>query len=772
MAGPEQFFEMMQSMFGTARYRTPEDYLWTLRNSRPDERAQWLDYMLLTVGKGDPNAYRNMKMILMAENDMGKVDFGVLNETIENHGVDALFGMEAFLLQLTDQKGYADYQEVRRGLGKMKEPAILAMPAVLGVHELPVRLEGELANRKLSLNFADILGHIAYRQEMTDLYMARDTNKYVSAVLNMGAEVMAKKLGVSVDKVKTIWWTDSQTAMGNSASTFGQLRELMSTLFFGAEAFLNVPMDAICFSQSVAGAVAQEHARSEYGIYYELYEKENPQAQPESNLTYVFDGLLSRYSKKGLKYIWDHVGYTEVSWSNQEREKARLCEEAMRDVMTYEAKTGEADIIEADFVLNKLGRGGNTAEDMIAATEDIDVTAGLIHLRSPDLWEARAELYADDRWDAFSFDELYEKMFRYGGVQEGKIQSLIDKIPAEKRIGIPGYRRFIKEAAAKGVAVFNWNEFNARDLSDVIRYGEKVAGTTKALVGATDLMDGSGGSLSPIEMKHKKPNMQLRAYRYRNIELIKQGVGTLEKSYYEGIYLAYIPGAPAFSVTEAWLKGLMRVHCVPRLNDNETLLVDIDYDSFVKNKGKTTRPNRIRREDVGAMFSDESARKAFDQELAKAGCRWATDNHYGTYLIGGSGRPLFRAATAQQQYKRFGDALSRIRKGEGGSLSSADKQRIESLGREYNAITRLGHNRFSINWVMGYCSYGTADFGLVIEGMENAGLIQTDQKDTLHRKLSMLVKRGVIGATNDRELPLAPPSTIKPRQYGKVVGWV
>ncbi len=435
MPGPEseQLLEILSSVFTGAKVRRMEDVVVDLQRT-PDtrEKARSYDWMNLLMTKGDRNIGYLLQQILQAENDLGEFDFGLKGVTggviyeypnLKENGISPIFDLARLVTSMTAVKGYGEYQQVRGSLGSTVMPATLAMIPVWGIHELPVIIEDPAYPHNMrpataSVNFADVLGHMAYRQRMTDLYMKRDQTGYIEAIFGMATDIFAKQMGITPDEVERIIYADCQTAVGDSIKgrgAYGRLRELMTTFFVGAEAFLNVMTDSWMFSQSIIGSHAAEHSRSEIVGYFEYYKQTKPEILPEANLVSLFDGLLSRFSKKGLAWVGSTAGdYNPAAFPEAERPMrethAKRRKEALENIMMYEAKAGEADIIESDFIYRRLGRNGNGVDELNQATQSVNVFKGTKHLISPDLWEARALLFEDDRWEGFNFDDMYRRM--------------------------------------------------------------------------------------------------------------------------------------------------------------------------------------------------------------------------------------------------------------------------------------------------------------------------------------------------------------------------
>lgn len=260
----------------------------------------------------------------------------------------------------------------------------------------------------------------------------------------------------------------------------------------------------------------------------------------------------------------------------------------------------------------------------------------------------------------------------------------------------------------------------------------------------------------------------------RAIEISKAATKVLADSYNQGKFFAFTEDQQALPFTYFWLKGLTRMHCVGKLDDQESRFLMFDYKQFVKSNGLKVAPDGITYDRlVKDWFTDASANiqvaelQEFEKALKEIGCWWVEDESE-RFLVGPSGRPLFYTATTAELYREAGRSLSEMKQNP--NLLGDERNRVDKMVKTHEAITQNGHNRFSMHWLAGRIPFGLYHLSQLYEFMENEGLINGDQKGVLQMNLEKLAKKGLIGAGADHSLCLAPPQYFGPNSlnYHKV----
>lgn len=804
MAGPEseQVIEMLSQLFGGgARYVPVEQTLGEMKKTDPKNRAQFVLNQLLTVPIGNR----------MAENTLGRVRFlsgditrpgeavpfdWMLNRDQQERlspNIDDLMDVTGLITFMLGVKGYGDWDSIRGRIGGAKSPAAMAMMEVWGPRGLEVTFENgpRPERRKLTLSMAKMIGKLAYTQAGIEAFNARDTDQYGSVMMRLLGEAVAESLGKpdlmsedpavrNAEQSKMIA-ADLLSQNGEPIHGFGHLLEIMSSMPFMSEGFLNVMADQMEMAQHVYGGFSNEAARSTWGSLYFIDEAQlNHQMGPEVHLLSAFGGIISQYATKGgLNWM-----FSDEKWAGKfggrsltkegEAGNRGLRAKFMKEVVSYEPKQGEADLVEARmlqcFIQNRAYKGRQVTPEYVQ--EELAKIPKLArpHLRPPELWvpTARRLLRKPEYAAAWSAPDA-----------DLSTWSKKLEMPLDTPTGQVGLMEFLTKASERGVGIYEWNNFNARTVGDELRYANKVAVTAEALRAASQAISQGGANISGENPQRVTMN-SVKVAGFSAAKTAVEFLGKGEKDLYKWMSLDR-----QNSFVMNWLRGAVRANLVPFLDDESTLLFDFDEKEFVDSHAVVVKPKKFWRREIQDEL-DASGRSMVDLEtfMAESGMRWSVykggpykNDGDERFIVNSSGRPGYHSSTSRELYLKAGNQLS-IMEAKIGEMNTEDRERVVRLREFHTAVDRNGWNRFSTNWWLGYTPAGfDAMVSLVgqcrakevvddgdaeslrvwLEGLSQPGdyrLIAVGAPRSLHRPL---------GSERDRSVGLPDPRHAKPK---------
>ncbi|MBI2309530.1 hypothetical protein HYU89_01405 [Candidatus Collierbacteria bacterium] len=786
MPGPEDMMGLLQQMlFGVGRYYQLPEIMDYARTLSPRERGQFMRGHLMKALAKHPQSFQLLRS-QVTSNDIGSIDWG---EHVGTLGIGSLLGLVAHVAAISDVEGYTNFEQIRGMVSPIPPDNIAAIPYV-GVKDMKVRLEGEFANRPLDFSLADVMGRVAYRPEMARQLREADTpGRHASKYKHLIDELVEDQLEIPRESLN-VRWGEYQTYNGYPIESTGQLEDFLAPIAYGAEAFLHITNDVLEYTQTVKGSHREFHARKMPGARYFIeYGMIDAQIAPEANLTPIYPGGVSKYAKDALSYFW---GLFEASPGapSAEVNLARRRIEALKDIFLYRPREGESDIALAATIQARRGRMTTAEmEDTVSEYAFIPVD----HMRPVELWETRAERHST-LFNGVNFVQMHaqisnelqhvkanfatlpleEQLNIYHLLLLDKILGNVSGLPVGQNNGEEGFRNMIKFASQKGIAIFDWSKIGSRDFDNWVRYAGKVLDTAEVIQMVNKVIEARGGQLTKGERSYKSNPEQVLLMGVRAIEISKAATKVLADSYNQGKFFAFTEDQQALPFTYFWLKGLTRMHCVGKLDDQESRFLMFDYKQFVKSNGLKVAPDGITYDRlVKDWFTDASANiqvaelQEFEKALKEIGCWWVEDESE-RFLVGPSGRPLFYTATTAELYREAGRSLSEMKQNP--NLLGDERNRVDKMVKTHEAITQNGHNRFSMHWLAGRIPFGLYHLSQLYEFMENEGLINGDQKGVLQMNLEKLAKKGLIGAGADHSLCLAPPQYFGPNSlnYHKV----
>lgn len=786
MPGPEDMMGMLQQMlFGVGRYYQLPEIMDYARTLSPRERGQFMRGHLMKALAKHPQSFQFLRS-QVTSNDIGKIDWG---EHVGTLGIGSLLGLVAHVAAISDVEGYTNFEQIRGMVSPIPPDNIAAIPYV-GVKDMKVRLEGEFANRPLDFSLVDVMGRVAYKPEMARQLREADTpGRHASKYQHLIDELVEDQLGIPRGTLK-VRWGEYQTYNGYPIESTGQLEDFLAPIAYGAEAFLHITNDVLEYTQTVKGSHREFHARKMPGARYFIeYGMIDAQIAPEANMTPIYPGGVSKYAKEALFYLWDR--FEAPSGATQaEVNLAKRRIDALKDIFLYRPREGESDLAIATAIQTQRGR--ITAAEMEAVLQG-HAFIPVDHMRPVELWRTRAERHAT-LFNGVNFTQMHtqvsnelqqvkanfdtlsleEQLKLYQLLLLDKILGNVSSLPAGQNSGSEGFRNMIKFAAQKGIAIFDWSKIGSRDFDNWVRYAGKVLDTAEVIQMVNKVIEARGGQLTKGERSYKSNPEQVLLMGVRAIEIAKAATKVLADSYNQGKFFAFTEDQQALPFTYFWLKGLTRMHCVGRLDDQDSRFLMFDYKQFVKSNGLKVVPDGITYDRmVKDWFTDASKNiqvaelQEFERALKEVGC-WLVEDESGKFLVGPSGRPLFYTATTTELYRKAGQALNEMR--QNSNLLGDERSRVDKMVKTHEAITQNGHNRFSMHWLAGRIPFGSYHLSQLYEFMENEGLISGDQKGVLQMNLEKLTKKGLIGASADHSLCLAPPQYFGPNglNYHKV----
>lgn len=787
MPGPEDMMGLLQQMlFGVGRYYQLPEIMDYARTLSPRDRGQFMRGHLIKALAKHPQSFQFLRS-QVTSNDIGKIDWGEHAGTL---GIGSLLGLVAHIAAISDVEGYTNFEQIRGMVSPIPPDNIAAVPYV-GVKDMRVRLEGEFTNRLLDFSLADVMGRVAYKPEMARQIRESDTpGRHASKYQHLIDELVEDQLGIPRGTLR-VRWGEYQTFNGYPIESTGQLGDFLAPIAYGAEAFLHITNDVLEYTQTVKGSHREFHARKMHGARYFIeYGMIDAQIAPEANLTPIYPGGVSKYAKDALSYLWDNFKVPETA-PQAEKNLANKRIEALRDIFLYRPREGESDLTLATAI--QVRRGRITSAEMEAAVSE-HAFIPVDHMRPAELWETRAERHAA-LFNGVNFTQMHaqvsnelqqvkanfetlpleEQLKLYHLLLLDKILGNVSALPVGQNSGSEGFRNMIKFAGQKGIAIFDWSKIGARDFDNWVRYAGKVLDTAEVIQMVNKVMEAKGGQLTKGERSYKSNPEQVLLMGTRAIEIAKAATKILADGYNQGKFFAFTEDQQALPFTYFWLKGLTRMHCVGRMDDQDSPFLMFDYKQFVGSNGLKVVPDGITHDRIVKEWFSENEQhpelERFERALKEIGCWWVEvegKNKLEKFLVGPSGRPLFYTATTAELYREAGRALSEMKQNP--NLLGDERSRVNKMVKTHEAITQNGHNRFSMHWLAGRIPFGSYHLSQLYEFMENEGLISGDQKGVLQMNLEKLAKKGLIGASADHSLCLAPPQYFGPNglNYHKV----
>lgn len=804
----ETLVQALLEQTGGGEMVPPKQTMDTARASRnPRFRGRLMERFILTHMAGNRNAAYVFGRFLNAENDLKDptepnealtIDWGATAEQRKRLPIslDAIARMATLLGLCLQVKGYSDFDSVRQGVRLQEWPDAPAMLEIIGVHDLGVfwrEADGRATKKSLTLTALQLLGRIAYTKRGNELFNAKNTVRFGALMSQTLDEAFADALGIkelgyydetdpNAEAVRNaaqsrVLGAETTTLNGVAVQSYGQLKDYLMSLFYADEAFVNVFMDQITYAQHIVGGASQEHARAEFGtLYFNYYNKINAQIAPECNLTVIFPGIFSQY-RKGLWWNLYDGGWagaqTITGREGNQTDEQKLLSKHIERVFFYRPRAGQADLIEARMLQDWVGGKAVTPDRVRQEVGKVPVIDNLI-LRPPEQWEVENErLLAQDE-ASWAGKDLRPWAQRKG-------------IVLNETHGPKALREYIQKLAALGVAAMEMDQWDSRLIGNILRYGAKVALSAQTLIEISGELAGAGGQLSESERKGMNRHSQIEAVNHKLEHGVEQAVKKLAEVKVN--FLAFADMMPASSFFKSWAMGVARANMVPFLDDETTLMIDIDWKKFEESGGVYKMAKEIKRDELLGRIGVARAGE-LDEFVKQSGFRWSIDGSGRAFLVGSSGRPLYWTATAKEQYDAAGQALTRMYN------SGHEHELAEHLLTRWKAIKDKGHNRFSINWLMGFTPMGVGALATLpaslFESLENADLIEEPDKHELIRfveslagpgggvswadgwanigkRFGMIKRASPLGAAVDVYLPLMPPESLTPQQYGRHV---
>lgn len=795
---------MLSQVFGMGgRYVAAEEVIAEMRASPREARAQKVLNMLLTAPLGNHQAENIMGRFRFVEHDVAQrgdatpFDW-MLNEDEKRRlspNIDDLLGVTSLLIPQLSFKGYGDWDGVRSREGGAVSPATMAMMEIWGPRKLKISIRnggGVIASERLTLSMAKMIGELAYTQAGIKAFNARDSDKYGGVLMEVLGRAVAKGINrpnlmsdnpaIRAAAQADVLVTDILTQNGEPPRGWSHLLEVLSAMPFIAEGFINVNADQMEMAQHVYGGFANEKARGTWGSLYFIDEGQlNHQMGPEVHLLSAFGGLLSQYAAKGgLNWMFDDSRWVGVPGGFAgtpiavERGPGNLGLRSrfIKEVMTYQPRQGEADLIEARMLKRFIDGEDLTPENVQTALERVP-KSGRTHLRPPELWVPKARMLLRSNpqyaaaWAAADADV---------SVWARKVEMNLVNTQ-----GHAGLMEYLTKAAERGVGLYEWNNFNARMVGDEMRYANKVEVTSECFRQASNKMAQAGTAFAEKDYRKRQKVTIISALQTTGNHAAVEAVEIIKKG--EKDLLKWMSSDLQESFVVAWVKGVVRANFVPFFTDNTTLMFDFDESDFVGSEGVVVKPKKFWRKDVEAELV-ASGRSVVELEtfMAENGMRWSIyrnssgshDNEQ--FVVNSSGRPAYRAATALELYNKAGAVLLQM-EGHMAHLDMEVQDRLKKFRATHNAIRSKGWNRFSMNWWVGGLPVSVDSIKVLIRFLQNGELIS--EGDAVHlvdwasslgqpkdeRIIALGKPKGLnrpLGSERDSSIGLPDPRWMKP----------
>ena len=200
-----------------------------------------------------------------------------------------------------------------------------------------------------------------------------------------------------------------------------------------------------------------------------------------------------------------------------------------------------------------------------------------------------------------------------------------------------------------------------------------------------------------------------------------------------------------------WLTGVERMFEVPQLIDKSRYYVMYNREDFIKSLGVNLNPAKIRHKDLLELASRREINSArLEGEVIKMGCRWGRDEFDllntdsevdGQFLIGSSGRALYKTYNIGDIYKMMGEDLETILNDP--KLVGESRDEVKELHRYWQACGRAG--RFSLQHVVNRTSAGYANFQHWLNKFQDASVISVRQQEAHLSRVKKLAEKELIG---------------------------
>jgi hypothetical protein len=752
----EQLQEIFSAMMGTGRVSQPDRIIESMKYVDGKTRSQQVLNMLLTAPLGNRMAESILGRVRFLEHDLvnrgqQKVFDWMLNadEARRLHpNIDDLLGLTSYLLPHLSFKGYGDWDGVRSRIGGAVSPAVLAMMEVWGPRKMAVSFHegGGYVRKDLTLPISKIIGKIAYTQDGIKAFNSRDRMDWGGVMMGILAEATAEAIDkpelasenvVARDEARNKFIAaDITTQNGEPVTSWDHLMEVLSSMPFIAENFVNINADQMEMAQHAYGGFANEKARSTWGSLYYIDEGQlNHQLGPEVHLLSAFGGLLSQYATKGgLNWMFKDsawVGeYSGVSVTAEgEAGDKGLRGKFMREVVSYEPRQGDADLIEANL-LQRFIAGENISPEMVQRELGRVPKLGRPHLRPPELWvpAARRMLRENPEYARawLSADVDMTPWAKKAGVELNNCH------------GVEGLMEFLEKASKIGVGLYEWDKFNARMVGDEMRYAGKVEVTSEAFRAASQEVSqaGTGIDEGAYRGQHRELVVTMQQASFEAAANAAEVVGKAEKD-----LLKWMSLDRQESFTASWVKGVIRSNLVPFLDDNSTLLFDFDEKDFRDSTGVVVKPKKFWIKELSGEMVGVRSMDQLETFMKESGMRWSIyrggDHDGEKFIINTSGRPSFKVSTSRRLFEKAGRELSLLET-RTGHVDNEAVARISRMRQFLNAIISNGWNRFSINWWMGYTPGSVESMLLLVDNLQDVGAIGEGDVGSLHHLISSL----------------------------------
>lgn len=755
---------MLAEMFGALEAPRARDFV-NETEALPDGRVQHhvLTRAILFALSGNASYGQLIHAISAYPNLMPDVDFGVVTDETPGSPATNVYDVLALtsrIARIMGIEGYKDYDSTRHSIGPTTPEEGKAIPA-LGFRDLPVWINdgGRIERKEMDLTLDKTFGKLAYKDKLAQLILLRDTPNYKTAAWRLTSSIMKESMGLDPNGPDPVLYgTQLESIRGGAIRNWGELVDMCFPLTIAAQATLEVLNDGLELMRTAEGGHRQEHARKLAGAgYFDLYSMSELETAAATDLLDIYPGHFSKFAKRLLGKV---IGSFENGFIGPYSGRREQAIKLLEDVMFYQSRMIDSDIIESSAILHELGsRVGENRATGERISSDIELKVSVLpqkHLRPFDTWSDFARTIdrgrLEDLFQIGADSNLwvnFEPILRRIGINEEEILGL----SSNDLRGVDGFYHFIDILSDKGAEVFDWSKcFDARAFGNAIRYAEKVSNTIETLQQVGAKMAGLVGTLSERVTKHVNKAKQIEDYLTTIDGFGEEILGIIGQAKDKGVFFSFTEEGRMAPTMSHWLTGLERMFETPKLSDTSNYFVMYNRKQFVDSLGVNLNPDKINHDDLLKVSRERGVRSDWiENEIVKMGCRWSRKeydffdqaNQDGQFLIGSSGRTLYKTYTVGEIYRMAGEDIRQIL--EKSELVGQSREEVEELYNYWKACGQFG--RFSLQQLINRTSAGYANFIHWLDSFQNSGVISVRQQDSHMKAVKKLAKDGLIGIT-------------------------
>ena len=749
---------MLAEMFGALEAPRARDFV-TQVEAMPDGRIQdhVLTRAILFALSGNASYGQLIRAISSYPNLMPNIDFGVVTDARQGAPATNVYDVLALtsrIARIMGIEGYKDFDSTRHSIGPTTPEEGKAIPA-LGFRDLPVWINegGRVERREISMTLDKAFGKIAYKDKLAQLILLRDTPNYKTAVWRLTSSIMKESMGLDFnDPDPDLFGTQLESIRGGAIRNWNELVDMCFPITIAAQATLEVLNDGLELMRTAEGGHRQEHARKLGGPgYFDLYSLSELETAAATELLDIYPGHFSKFAKKLLSKVGSifESGFTGP-YATRKDQAVKLLE----SVMFYQPRMIESDIIESSAIIHRLG----VETDGAQVANEVQSTVSTLpqqHLRPFDTWsELTLSLDRNNLEEVFQIgnnpDDWYdfEPRLRDLGVNDNELSL----IPRNELRGVDGFYHFINVVGRKGAEIFDWSKlFDARAFGNAIRYAEKVVNTIEAFQQAGNKLADLIGTLPKRSTQFIGKAKQVQEFLYAIDEFGGSVLEIIGQAKDRGAFFGFTEEGRMEPTVSHWLTGVERMFEVPQLIDKSRYYVMYNREDFIKSLGVNLNPAKIRHKDLLELASRREINSArLEGEVIKMGCRWGRDEFDllntdsevdGQFLIGSSGRALYKTYNIGDIYKMMGEDLETILNDP--KLVGESRDEVKELHRYWQACGRAG--RFSLQHVVNRTSAGYANFQHWLNKFQDASVISVRQQEAHLSRVKKLAEKELIG---------------------------